>query len=129
MADPDSKREQGDTCEGVNIEQAHLATMKKAVVILGLVIMAVGFILTAFGTQILPAAQALFAPSNSCPSPCYPVSAPVYYMMPQGQTAQPNFSLNYIGAGLAILGAIVFGVAYPTKRLNSVRLYSISPVS
>ena len=100
--------------------------MRKAIPLLALGLMVVGLIFTAFGTQILPAAQALLAPSNACPSPCYPATGIVYYMTPQAKP-QPDLGLNYVGAGMSLLGAIVFGATYPTRHLNSVRLYLTTP--
>jgi hypothetical protein len=81
--------------------------LRKAISLIALGIMAIGLVFVAFGTQILPTFQAVYPP----PTNTYPVTGIVYYM----QTTQPNLTLNYIGAGIALLGAVVFGATYPTK--------------
>lgn len=99
--------------------------MKKFVPFVALGVMAVGLLFVAFGAKILPPTQTLpqpvFLSANTCSASvttlCYPISEPVYYMQPQSE--QPNLTLNYIGAGLALLGAVVFGATCPT---NIVRL-------
>ena len=114
--------------------------MRKVVAILALGVMVVGLLLTVFGTQA-PASQR--APSTVtfpygeeveiqisgemmvegilCPGPtlCEVTFSTI------SQSTQPDFTLNYVGALSAILGAIGFAIAYPSKHSSSLRIYAI----
>lgn len=99
--------------------------MRKATSLVALGVMAVGLVFVVFGTQIFTLAHALFVLPSSCASSCYPTTGIVYYTMAHAQTSPANYGLNFLGAGLAILGAIVFGATYPTKRLDRIRTYRL----
>ena len=93
--------------------------MRRAIAVVALGMMAVGLFLSAFGTVVLPLLQSLFANPNPCSAanPCHPVSSPVYHMEPQLlQGSQPTLGLNFVGAGLALIGAALFGALYRTRN-------------
>jgi hypothetical protein len=97
--------------------------MKKVIAILGLVLMAFGLILTAFGTQQSPVSQ---LPANCLPYGCSVTlsgtstcTADVcIFTLSSGQSTQPNFTLNYFGMFLGVFGSVLFASLYP-KRLST----------
>lgn len=110
--------------------------MRKAVAILGLVLMAVGIMLTAFGTQTkfvsqqpvqftsgcsncvtLPPLCDFFGASNPCLTLQYSLTPSV---------PQPVFTLNYVGMFLAVLGSVFFAMFYPKRPSISLPTNAIS---
>ncbi|MGP8126123.1 MAG: hypothetical protein ACLQEQ_09745 [Nitrososphaerales archaeon] len=102
--------------------------MRKAVAILGLALMAVGIILTAFGTQQVSAlecqrgqvCQIQMVGVTSCDT------SGLCQFTPVPSAAQPNFTLNYVGISLAVLGAVFFASFYPKRSSISLPANAVS---
>ena len=73
----------------------------------GLSLVVIGLLLTAFGTQY----YTTIGPATSF---CH-----VFCITEAPLITTTDFTLNYIGGLMAILGAVVFGVANPTNRFGS----------
>jgi len=91
--------------------------------------MAVGLILTAFGTQQSPVSQQPTCDPNGCSFTVNTMVGPVqhcsqgaceyvWYATSPGQSTQPIFTLNYFGMFLSVLGSVFFAALYP-KRPSS----------
>lgn len=81
--------------------------MSRLVAIGGLILTATGLFFTVFGTQY----STTIGPAIShCDLFCF-TEAPFL--------TNASFILNYVGVFLAVLGAVVFGVAYPVGRFQS----------
>ena len=114
--------------------------MRGTIATVALVLMVIGLLLTAFGTRTIPSNQSSssttcdpqalvcdLAPTPSSFSglgcdisgaPCPP--AGVVFVASTPTPIHLDFTLNYIGGLMAILSAIGFAVALPTKRNGSV---------
>jgi hypothetical protein len=86
--------------------------MRKAIAMLGLALMVVGISLTAFGTQQTTEVN------NSCSS--------VYWSCVGDITTQPNFTINYVGMFLGVLGSVFFAVSYPKRQSISLPINALS---
>jgi len=125
--------------------------MKKTITILALALMAVGLILTAFGTQGTYASRPIYQQNCSAPnSYCVVIAADGSvsggviscatatppngfgsvcgrYALPIGYIQTfPNFDINYGGVSLAILGSVLFASLYPKKLSDSSLAEAIS---
>jgi hypothetical protein len=109
--------------------------MRKPIAIIGLALMAVGLILTAFGTQQSPTSQLsqqISCPPNGCLGTgsyattfigqCAPnvgcQGTVVWVSVSTVQSTGPNFTLNHVGMFLGVLGSVLFASLYP-KRISS----------
>lgn len=89
--------------------------MRKAITILGLALMVVGITLTAFGTQQTE--------TYTCVGTT--VCNLVYYYG-VATTTQPNFTINYAGMFLGILGSVFFAVSYRKRQPISLPINALS---
>ena len=118
--------------------------MRKIIAILALALMAVGLILTAFGTQGIYASKPIYQQNCSAPNSycvviaadgsvsggeivCGTATPPNGFGSVCGRYALsigyiqtfPNFDINYGGVSLAILGSVLFATLYPKKLSDS----------
>ena len=92
--------------------------MRKRLALLFLGVMVAGLGLTALGTQQTPSLTVTVS-SGSVSSTGRLVSGQLSY----SHTTSSDYTLNYIGGVVAIVGAVAFGIAYPIKRPDSLRIY------
>lgn len=93
--------------------------------------MVLGVLFVAFGTQRAASPQTFCSARVNSNEECtYSVS--LVDCVPQGgvlictsvfQHESPDFTLNYIGGVVAVLGAVTFGAAYPTGPSGRLRIF------
>ena len=109
--------------------------MRKALAILGLALMATGLIFTAFGTQQVSVSEVFgTCQGRVCQATIEAVACETgsgicrFTLVPlsTAQTAQPSFTLNYIGVFLAVLGSIFFATLYSKRPSSSLPISALS---
>jgi hypothetical protein len=92
--------------------------MRRIVVILGLSLMAVGLLLTTFGTRQTTQMTTVYNINIEPYSPIITTTSQI----PSG--THYDFTLNYVGGALAILGTVGFAFSYPLTRSDVIRSFS-----
>jgi|GEM_PF-738937 uncharacterized membrane protein len=96
--------------------------MRKAVAMLGLVLMAVGIMLTAFGTQQTVVHSQPIWQWQCPPTGDICIGGPIYL----GGSTQPSFTLNYVGMSIAVMGSVFFATLYQKRPSSSLPANAIS---
>ena len=100
--------------------------MRKSSTLLFLGVMVLGLGLTALGTRETRAPAAIQCVGDVCYlqvdlSSC--VGQVCHYTV--ATKSSPDLTLNYIGGVMALLGAVAFGMSFPVRRSNSLRVLPI----